>query len=140
MNDSGEASVIKVGDVLIGGGAVVVIAGPCSVESREQVFTAAHAVKQGGAHLLRGGEYKPRTSPYTFKGLGAKGLQWLAETREATGLPVVTEVLITDDVDIVVEHADMLQVGARNMQNLRSCGASRQLLVQCFSSGGRQPR
>lgn len=74
------------------------------------------------------------------EGLGAKGLQLLAEAREATGLPVVTEVLSTNDVDIVVEHADMLQVGARSMQNLRSCGASRQLLVQCFSSGGRQPR
>lgn len=112
-----ERTVVKVGDVLIGAGEVIVIAGPCSVESREQLLATAHAVKQAGAHLLRGGAYKPRTSPYAFMGLGAKGLRLLAEAREVTGLPVVTEVLSTDDVDIVVEHADMLQVGARNMQN-----------------------
>ena len=112
-----ERTVIKIGDVSIGGAEVVVIAGPCSVESREQLLTTAHAVKEAGAHLLRGGAYKPRTSPYAFMGLGVKGLRLLAEARAATGLPIVTEVLSTDDVDIVAEHADVLQVGARNMQN-----------------------
>jgi 3-deoxy-7-phosphoheptulonate synthase len=94
-----------------------VIAGPCSVESREQLFSTAHAVKKAGASLLRGGAYKPRTSPYDFQGLGEEALKILREASDETGLPVVTEVMSTEDVDLLCEHADMLQVGARNMQN-----------------------
>jgi 3-deoxy-7-phosphoheptulonate synthase len=102
---------------VIGGEDAVVIAGPCSVESREQIFATARGVKAAGAALLRGGAYKPRTSPYDFQGLGIEALKLLREVREATGLPVVTEVMSTNDIDLISEHADMLQVGARNMQN-----------------------
>ena len=112
-----ERTVGEVGGVQIGGDAVVVIAGPCSVESREQLLSTAHAVKKAGATMLRGGAYKPRTSPYDFQGLGIEALKILREAREQTGLPVVTEVMSTEDVDAICEHADMLQVGARNMQN-----------------------
>jgi 3-deoxy-7-phosphoheptulonate synthase len=110
-------SVVYVGDVVIGGDKAVVIAGPCSVESREQILATAHAVKRVGASMLRGGAYKPRTSPYEFQGLGEEALKLLAEAREQTGLPVVTEVMSTEDVDLICQYADMLQVGARNMQN-----------------------
>src|SRR5436305_7720655 len=110
-------TVVNVAGVLVGGSEVVVIAGPCSVESREQLLETARAVKRAGASVLRGGAYKPRTSPYDFQGLGLEALRLLGEAREETGLPVVTEVLSTDDVDVVAEYADMLQVGARNMQN-----------------------
>src|SRR5437868_2338315 len=110
-------SVIDVGGVAIGGEDVVVIAGPCSVESREQLLATAQAVKAAGATLLRGGAYKPRTSPYDFQGLGIEALKLLREVREATGLPVVTEVMSTNDIQLICDHADMLQVGARNMQN-----------------------
>jgi 3-deoxy-7-phosphoheptulonate synthase len=110
-------TVVDVGGVRIGDGSFVIIAGPCSVESREQLFSTAKAVKAGGAHLLRGGAYKPRTSPYEFQGLGLEALQLLSEVRQDTVLPVVTEVMSTEDVDLISEHADMLQVGARNMQN-----------------------
>ena len=113
-----EGSIVDVAGVRIGNGEpVVVIAGPCSVESREQLLTTARAVKSAGARLLRGGAYKPRTSPYDFQGLGEEALELLAEARRETGLPVVTEVMSTEDVDTICEHADMLQVGARNMQN-----------------------
>ncbi|HYH01299.1 MAG TPA: 3-deoxy-7-phosphoheptulonate synthase [Terriglobales bacterium] len=112
-----ERSVVEVGNVRIGGPEVVVIAGPCSVESREQLFTTAHAVKKAGAVMLRGGAYKPRTSPYDFQGLGLEALKLLDEVRREVGLPVVTEVMATEDVDVICEHVDMLQVGARNMQN-----------------------
>jgi 3-deoxy-7-phosphoheptulonate synthase len=112
-----ERTVVEVGDVRIGGPEVVVIAGPCSVESTEQLFATAHAVKKAGAVMLRGGAYKPRTSPYDFQGLGREALQMLADVRRETGLPVVTEVMSTEDVDLICEYADMLQVGARNMQN-----------------------
>jgi 3-deoxy-7-phosphoheptulonate synthase len=112
-----EASIVDVGGVKIGGPEVVVIAGPCSVESREQLLETAHGVKQAGATMLRGGAYKPRTSPYEFQGLGIEALKILREARELTGLPVVTEVMSTEDVDLICEYADMLQVGARNMQN-----------------------
>jgi 3-deoxy-7-phosphoheptulonate synthase len=112
-----ESSIVKVGDVCIGGPGVVIIAGPCSVESRDQLLSTAHAVKRAGATMLRGGAYKPRTSPYDFQGLGLEALKILAEARQQTGLPVVTEVMGTEDVDIICEYADMLQVGARNMQN-----------------------
>jgi 3-deoxy-7-phosphoheptulonate synthase len=106
-----------VAGVKIGGREVVVIAGPCSVESREQLLETAKGVKRAGATMLRGGAYKPRTSPYEFQGLGIEALKILAEAREVTGLPVVTEVMGTEDVDVICEYADMLQVGARNMQN-----------------------
>ena len=112
-----EGTVVEVGNARIGGPEVVVIAGPCSVESRDQLLDTAHAVKRAGATMLRGGAYKPRTSPYDFQGLGLEALKILREAREQTGLPVVTEVMSTEDVDIICEHVDMLQVGARNMQN-----------------------
>ncbi len=112
-----HASVVDVCGVKIGGPDVVVIAGPCSVESREQLLETARGVKQAGATMLRGGAYKPRTSPYEFQGLGIEALKILREARELTGLPVVTEVMSTEDVDLICEYADMLQVGARNMQN-----------------------
>src|SRR5712671_1229930 len=112
-----ERTIVNVGGVAIGGPGVVVIAGPCSVESREQLLETAHAIKRAGATILRGGAYKPRTSPYDFQGLGLEALKILREAREETGLPVVTEVMSTEDIDIVAEYADMLQVGARNMQN-----------------------
>src|ERR1700693_6113070 len=112
-----ERSVVNVGGVSIGGPGVVIIAGPCSVESREQLLSTAHAVKRAGATMLRGGAYKPRTSPYDFQGLGLEALKILREAREETGLPVVTEVMSTEDVDTICEYVDMLQVGARNMQN-----------------------
>ena len=110
-------TVVKVGNVTIGGPKVVVIAGPCSVESREQMLSTAHSVKASGATLLRGGAYKPRTSPYDFQGLGVEALEILRAAREETGLPVVTEVMGSEDVDLISEYADMFQVGARNMQN-----------------------
>ncbi|NDJ36728.1 MAG: 3-deoxy-7-phosphoheptulonate synthase [Chloroflexi bacterium] len=101
----------------VGGSRVLVIAGPCSVESREQILETAHAVKEAGATALRGGAYKPRTSPYSFQGLGEEGLELLAEAREATGLPIVTEVMAPELVELVGQYADVYQVGARNMQN-----------------------
>jgi len=112
-----ERTVVKVGNVQFGGPDIVVIAGPCSIESYEQLHSTAIAVKRAGAVMLRGGAYKPRTSPYDFQGLGREALEMLAEVRRATGLPVVTEVMSTEDVDLICEYADMLQVGARNMQN-----------------------
>ena len=110
-------TIVNVGGVEIGADKVVVIAGPCSVESREQLMSTAYAVKKSGASLLRGGAYKPRTSPYDFQGLGQEALKLLREASDETGLPVVTEVMSTEDVDLLCDHADMLQVGARNMQN-----------------------
>ena len=117
-------SVVTVGDtatggvpVAIGGPNIIVIAGPCSVESREQILQTAHEIKKAGASMLRGGAYKPRTSPYEFQGLGEEALKLLAEARQQTGLPVVTEVMGTEDVDLIAQYADMFQVGARNMQN-----------------------
>lgn len=112
-------TIIEVRGVRIGGPGLVVMAGPCSVESRSQILEAAHAVKEAGAHILRGGAYKPRTSPYSFQGLGVEGLELLAEAREATGLPIVTEVMSPDEVSLVCQYADILQIGARNMQNYR---------------------
>ncbi len=112
-----EDTVIDVGGVRVGGRAIVVMAGPCSVESREQILETARAVKAAGASFLRGGAYKPRTSPYEFQGLREEGLKLLALAREETGLKVVTEVMSTDTVDLVAAYADVLQVGARNMQN-----------------------
>jgi 3-deoxy-7-phosphoheptulonate synthase len=119
-------TVVKVRDVEIGGNELVVMAGPCSVESEEQLLRTAYGVREAGAKLLRGGAYKPRTSPYDFQGLEVAGLKLLAEARERTGLKVITEVVDTDDVEVVEEYADVLQVGARNMQNfalLKKLGA-----------------
>ena len=112
-----ENTTFQIGNFTVGGKQLAVIAGPCSVESREQLLETAHAIKEAGATFLRGGAYKPRTSPYSFQGMGEKGLQLLAEAREATGLPVVTEVMSPDKVKLVAVYADVLQVGARNMQN-----------------------
>ena len=123
-----ETSVVKVGTVDIGAWKLVIIAGPCSVESREQLLEVARAAKRLGASLLRGGVFKPRTSPYEFQGLGEVGLRLLVEAREETGLPVVTEVLEPEGVDLVAKYADMLQIGARNVQNfslLRAVGKSK---------------
>lgn len=112
-----DDTVIEVGDVKIGGGAFVVMAGPCSVENREQVLSTAKHVREQGATILRGGAFKPRTSPYDFQGLREEGLALLAEAREATGMPVITEVKDTETLKLVAEYADILQIGARNMQN-----------------------
>ena len=121
-------TVLDVGGVVIGGNEIVVMAGPCSVESREQLMTTAEAVQQAGATVLRGGAFKPRTSPYSFQGLGEEGLKLLAEARDITGMPVVTEIMDTETVDLVAEYADILQIGARNMQNyalLKKVGRTR---------------
>ncbi len=123
-----EDTVIQVGDVSIGNGGLVLIAGPCAVESEEQALTIARHVKAAGAHLFRGGAFKPRTSPYSFQGLGEKALRILEKVREETGLPVVTEALDHTLYDLVEEAADIVQIGARNMQNfslLRRAGHSR---------------
>ena len=134
-----ESTQITVGDVTIGDETIAVIAGPCSVESREQLMEAAWGVKSHGASMLRGGAYKPRTLPYSFQGLGVEGLKILAEARDETGLPVVTEVMTPRDVKIVEEYADVLQIGARNMQNydlLKRVGEARKpaLLKRGLSS------
>ncbi len=122
-----ENTVVKVGNAGIGDNKVVVIAGPCSVENEEQIIQTSKAVKEAGATVLRGGAYKPRTSPYSFQGLGEEGLRLLAQARKITGLPIVTEILDPHDLDIVAEYSDMLQIGARNAQNyalLRYVGRS----------------
>ena len=112
-----EGTVIEVGGLRFGGEEVVVMAGPCSVESRAQIIETAMAVKEAGATVLRGGAFKPRTSPYSFQGLGEEGLKYLAEAREITGLPVISEVMTIEAIDMVAEYVDILQIGARNMQN-----------------------
>ncbi|PKQ20835.1 MAG: 3-deoxy-7-phosphoheptulonate synthase [Actinobacteria bacterium HGW-Actinobacteria-6] len=112
-----EDTVIKIGSATVGGGAFAMIAGPCSIESEEQLFATARAVKASGATMLRGGAYKPRSSPYAFQGMGLEGLKLLRAAGDEVGLPVVTEVLDVRDAEIVAEWADVLQVGARNMQN-----------------------
>ena len=114
-----ENTVIDIGGTLVGGDNLAIMAGPCAVESREQLLESAWIVKNGGANFLRGGAYKPRTSPYSFQGLEELGLKFLAEAREATGLKIVTEVIDTQSVPIVAEYADVLQIGARNMQNFQ---------------------
>jgi 3-deoxy-7-phosphoheptulonate synthase len=114
--DGRDRTIVSVGNVRFGEG-LVIIAGPCSVESEEQMLETAAAVKEAGADMLRGGAFKPRTSPYAFQGLGLQGLKILAKAREVTGLPFATEVLDTRDVSWVAEFADMIQIGARNMQN-----------------------
>ncbi|NJD68534.1 MAG: 3-deoxy-7-phosphoheptulonate synthase [candidate division NC10 bacterium] len=112
-------SVVNVDGVLVGGRQVVVMAGPCAVESRDGLLEIAQYVKAGGGHILRGGAYKPRTSPYTFQGLGEEGLGFLAEAKAATGLPIATELMDTRDADAVYQYADLIQIGARNMQNFK---------------------
>lgn len=122
-----QNTVVKVNGHSIGGGNLTVIAGPCSVENEEQIMLIAHEVKEAGAHMLRGGAYKPRTSPYSFQGLGEEGLKLLKKAKEATGLPIVTEVMCHETFDVVAEYADVLQIGARNMQNfslLKKAGKS----------------
>ena len=125
----GKASAIAIGDVEIGGSEkVALICGPCAVESEEQILSIAHKVKKAGARLLRGGAFKPRTSPYSFQGLREEGLKFLAEARKITGLPVITEIIDARDLDVVEKYADCLQVGTRNMQNfslLKELGRSR---------------
>lgn len=112
-----EDTIIDVNGIKIGGGNIVVMAGPCSVESREQIISVAKDVKKAGAQILRGGAYKPRTSPYAFQGLELEGLELLKEARKETGMPIVTEIMSSDLVDKFVEDVDIIQVGARNMQN-----------------------
>ncbi len=128
-----EDSVVSIGrDVKVGAGALVIVAGPCAVESLEQTLTVARAVKKAGAHLLRGGAFKPRTSPYSFQGLGEEGLKILAAAREETGLPVVTEAVDIEGLDLVEHYADVIQIGARNMQNfslLRRAGRAKKPVV-----------
>jgi 3-deoxy-7-phosphoheptulonate synthase len=134
-----ENTVVKVNGVPIGGEQLVLCGGPCAVESREQILDSARAVKAGGGKLLRGGAYKPRTSPYSFQGLGERGLQFLAEARDSTGLGIVTEAVDLESFELVERYADCIQIGARNMQNfslLRRAGKSRKpvLLKRGMSS------
>ena len=114
-----EGSVVNVDGVLVGGRRLVVMAGPCAVEGREGLMETARSVKTAGGHILRGGAYKPRTSPYTFQGLGEEGLKYLAEAKRETGLPIVTELMDTREASVVCEYADLVQIGARNMQNFK---------------------
>jgi 3-deoxy-7-phosphoheptulonate synthase len=117
LSHHGGTVPVAIGDTVVGGPGFTVIAGPCSVESRDQLLRAAKAVRDAGGHALRGGAFKPRTSPYSFQGLGAAGLELLAEARELTGLPVVSEIVDVRHVELMASHVDVLQVGARNMQN-----------------------
>jgi 3-deoxy-7-phosphoheptulonate synthase len=110
-------SIVRIGNLEFGNGSLIVMAGPCSVESRDQIVEIAKAVKDAGCHMLRGGAFKPRSLPYSFQGLGEDGLKMLAVARDETGLPVVTEVMSPDDVEFVESYADILQIGTRNMQN-----------------------
>ncbi len=126
--DACSSSVVRVGDVEIGGGDFIVMAGPCAVESEQQLLRTAEAVAAAGARMLRGGAYKPRSSPYAFQGLGVEGLKILRKAREETGLAIVTEVMSEEDVEVIAEYADLMQVGTRSMENfallerLGSCG------------------
>ncbi len=112
-----EATIVKVNGVEVGGSEVIIFAGPCAVESMEQLFETAGAVKTGGAKILRGGAFKPRSSPYSFQGLGEEGLKLLSQIRKETGLPIVTEAMDTRQLEIVAKYADMIQIGSRSMQN-----------------------
>jgi 3-deoxy-7-phosphoheptulonate synthase len=110
-------TVIDVNGVQIGGKKIAIMAGPCSVESRSMIIESAHAIKEAGGSILRGGAFKPRSSPYSFQGLGEEGLRYLAEAREQTGLPIITEVMTPEDIELIGEYTDIFQVGARNTQN-----------------------
>ena len=112
-----EDTVVSIDGVKVGGSEIVIIAGPCAVESMEQLFETARSVRKSGAHILRGGAFKPRSSPYSFQGMGEEGLKLLYEIRKETGMPVVTEVMDTRQVEMVAQYADMIQIGSRNMQN-----------------------
>jgi len=125
-------TVIDVRGVEVGGPRLTVIAGPCSVESRTQLLETAHAVKEAGADLLRGGAFKPRTSPYSFQGMGEDGLELLAEAREETGLPIITEVMSPEAVPLIAKYTDVLQIGARNMQNFPLLTAAGKTRVPVF--------
>jgi len=114
-----ENTVVEVGDVRIGGNKVIMMAGPCSVENQVLLTSIAHEVKESGATILRGGAFKPRTSPYAFQGLGEEGLEYLAEAKAATGLPIVTELMDPRDMPLMLKYTDIIQIGARNMQNFR---------------------
>jgi 3-deoxy-7-phosphoheptulonate synthase len=114
---SAEDTIINVNGIEIGGNEIVIIAGPCAVENREQLLETARAVRLAGANILRGGAYKPRTSPYSFQGLGEEGLKFLSQAREETGLPVVTEVMDTRQMELVCKYADIIQIGSRSMHN-----------------------
>jgi 3-deoxy-7-phosphoheptulonate synthase len=127
-----ENSVFPVDGFTIGGDEIAIIAGPCSVESKSQILETAHAVREAGANALRGGVFKPRTSPYSFQGLGEEGLEYLAEAREQTGLPIVVEIMSQTQLDVMLKYVDVLQVGARNMQNfnlLRAIGETRKTVL-----------
>ncbi len=127
-----DTTIVNINGVNIGGSAVVIIAGPCAVESREQLFETAWAVKTSGAKILRGGAFKPRSSPYSFQGMGEEGLKLLGNIRKETGMPVVTEVMDTRQVELVAGYADMLQIGSRNMQNfplLKEAGMCRKPIL-----------
>ena len=112
-----EPTIVKVGNVEIGGDTFIIMSGPCAIESRQSLLATSHAIKKAGAHILRGGAYKPRTSPYAFQGLEEEGLKYMKEAREETGLPVVCEVTSQNAIEAAVKYVDMLQIGARNMQN-----------------------
>jgi 3-deoxy-7-phosphoheptulonate synthase len=112
-----ETTIVKIKEIEVGGSEVVIIAGPCAVESEEQLFETARAVKKSGAKILRGGAFKPRSSPYSFQGLGEEGLKLLGAVKKETGLPVVSEVMDTRQIELVTEYADMIQIGSRNMHN-----------------------
>jgi len=127
-----DDTVVTIGGVPIGGETLAIVAGPCAVESLEQMLTVARGVKAAGAHILRGGAFKPRTSPYSFQGLGEEGLKILAAAREETGLPVVTEAMDLEGLDLVERYADAIQIGARNMQNfslLKRAGRARKPVI-----------
>ncbi len=127
-----ENSLVPIGEHKVGNGSKIIIGGPCSVESREQILETAQAVKAAGAHALRGGAYKPRTSPYSFQGMGEKGLKLLVEARALTGLPIVTEIISPELVPLVAEYADVLQIGTRNMQNyslLKAAGLTNRTII-----------
>jgi 3-deoxy-7-phosphoheptulonate synthase len=127
-----EDTIVNINGIEVGGSQIIIIAGPCAVESREQLFETARSVKKSGATLLRGGAFKPRSSPYNFQGMGEDGLKLLSEIRNETGLPVVTEVMDTRQVDLVASYADMLQIGSRNMQNyplLKEAGMSKKPIL-----------
>ena len=127
-----ENSVFPIDGIQVGGDDIVIMAGPCSVESRSQILETAHAVREAGANVLRGGVFKPRTSPYAFQGLGEKGLEYLAEAREQTGMPIVVEIMSQTQLGLMLKYVDVFQVGARNMQNfnlLRAIGETRKSVL-----------
>ncbi len=133
------STLVNIAGVEVGGAEIVIIAGPCAVESEEQLFSTARAVKRGGARILRGGAFKPRSSPYSFQGMGEEGLKLLRTISNETGMPIVTEVMDTRQVELIGEYADMLQVGSRNMQNfplLKEVGHSRKpVLLKTWHDG-----